>query len=272
MVTLKTPWSLRMYWKYGVHLSLRSFLRLRSALIAERSGAIGVKDTVSLRLRGPGRMDIRLRPVSNDLYTFIEVFVEQTYGGLLELVREAKTIIDLGANIGLSSVYLASRYPGCRVLAVEPDRANFDLLTANLGHLITAGVAKALRGAYWPEDGPVVFAHPAQEGHVNQGTVRGAGENIADASTAQSVQGYTLPTLIRESGFDQVDILKVDIEGSELGMFTGDLDWLKKVRCLAIEFHGRSREESGFDQVMKKYRFRVTEPNPHTILAVRADI
>lgn len=40
-------------------------------------------------------------------------------------------IIDAGANIGLTSVYLANRFPNARILALEVDQQNFELLAEN---------------------------------------------------------------------------------------------------------------------------------------------
>jgi hypothetical protein len=45
-------------------------------------------------------------------------------------------------------------------------------------------------------------------------------------------------TILRDSGRDAIDIFKIDIEGAEIALFTGDCDtWLKKTRTIAIEIH-----------------------------------
>lgn len=75
--------------------------------------------------------------------------------------------------------------------------------------------------------------------------------------------------ILADSGFPHIDLLKVDIEGAETQLFADNLEWLEHTRMIAIEFHGDSREESGFDETMKRYRFRVIEANSHTTLAIR---
>lgn len=76
-----------------------------------------------------------------------------------------------------------------------------------------------------------------------------------------------MQTIFERSGFDRIDLLKVDIEGAEVQLLQGAGDWLTKVNAIAIEFHGNSRAESGFDQLTQG--FRIADESPHTVLAIR---
>jgi len=76
-------------------------------------------------------------------------------------------------------------------------------------------------------------------------------------------------SILAKSGFGNVDLLKVDIEGGERHLFAGDLAWLDCVTCIVLEFHAAKREESGFDSIKARKGFKVIEPNSHTILALR---
>jgi hypothetical protein len=64
----------------------------------------------------------------------------EDYAGVECLLRErsglpVRTIIDAGANIGLASLYLAQAFRECRILAVEPDPDNFEILIHNVRRL-----------------------------------------------------------------------------------------------------------------------------------------
>ena len=59
-----------------------------------------------------------------------------------------------------------------------------------------------------------------------------------------------MAAILEASGFDVVDLVKIDIEGAERAVFR-QVDWLERVRALAIEFHGSAREEIGFDALMR---------------------
>src|SRR5438309_225550 len=105
---------------------------LHSAVIANEQGRLTHNDVVSFTMPPPYVGEISLRPATNDLFTFDEVFLTQVYGEVKFWLSEAQTVIDLGANIGLASIYFMHHYPGCRVLAVEPDPENYDVLRQNL--------------------------------------------------------------------------------------------------------------------------------------------
>src|ERR1700738_1215346 len=87
------------------------------------------KAPTSVTVRSPtGRLTISLRNFES-LRTLFSIFCRldyQTGGG------EASVFLDVGANIGLASLYFLSRNRGKRVEAYEPDRANLEFLKRNL--------------------------------------------------------------------------------------------------------------------------------------------
>ena len=56
----------------------------------------------------------------------------------------------------------------------------------------------------------------------------------------RSVRAVTMDTVMRETGIDSIDLLKVDIEGAEIEIFKS-CPWIRKVRVLTIELHDRLR-------------------------------
>ena len=68
---------------------------------------------------------ITLRLFGSDIPTFKKIFIEQEYD--INLLREPKSIIDAGVNVGFTSVYFANKYPDCRILAIEPEASNFEI-------------------------------------------------------------------------------------------------------------------------------------------------
>jgi FkbM family methyltransferase len=194
------------------------------------------------------------------LATLEEVIKTEVYRIVVDLVPRCGTIIDLGANIGLTSLYLTARYPACRILAVEPNPSSYSLLNVNLGELIRLGRGRILKAAVWDRSEELVPAGSSNDEHHSAFAVRAAGE--VDR-TEKRISGYTLQQVLDYSGFDRCDLLKVDIEGSETRLFSGNVDWLQKVGSIAIEFHGNSRDQSRFDAIMTRYRFRVYDGDPH---------
>ena len=268
---MRLPWSVQQYLRYRRVFTFRSYLRLRSALIREGTDQIGFLDPIELRMRSPFSSTIRVRPRSNDIFTISEVLLDRVYAAAVARVPGARTVLDLGANIGLASLYLASSLPAARVVAVEPYAENFRLLEHNLLALAAVGRALALRAALCDRDTPVAFLPPVAVGHVDSGTVCPVDQLHEPPDRAHVVPGYSMRTLFEKAGFDTVDLLKVDIEGAERALFVDHQLWLPRVRALAIEFHNDSREACGFDEVMKRNGFHVSDDNGHTVVAVRRD-
>jgi hypothetical protein len=72
---------------------------------------------------------ISMRAGTSDLWVFDQIFLYKEMEA--DFGQDVAFIIDAGANIGLTSVYLANRFPSARILALEVDQQNFELLAAN---------------------------------------------------------------------------------------------------------------------------------------------
>jgi FkbM family methyltransferase len=159
-----------------------------------------------------------------------QVFIEAEYAPLNDLT-DVRLIIDLGANIGLSSVYFLNVFPGASVIAVEPDAANFDLLKRNIKPY--GNRAKAIHAGIW--------SHPARL-TINTAPYRDGREWSkqvveCDAVTKDSIDGVDIPTLLKYSGHNEISLLKIDIEGAEAVIFATNYSWLPRVGAIAIELH-----------------------------------
>lgn len=134
-------------------------------------------------------------------------------------------IIDLGANIGASATYFLLTYPSARVLAVEPDRDNFELLVANTAN----SDCISLRGAAASQKGSVSLVDPGL-GAWGMRTQLGAGP----------LETFTVPELMeKHSNNNQFFpfIIKIDIEGAEAELFSQNTDWIDLFPVLIIELH-----------------------------------
>lgn len=215
---------------------------------------------IRIKLKRPFKIDFTLREGSSDFSTWDEIFLEQVYRCVLQHVPACKTIVDLGANIGLATLYFAKAYPDARIVSVEADAANFALLRRNVRKLIRRRRCQPIHAAAWNQDGS-----------ASLGNVRPGGYDLyqvaEDRGGGQKVEALSMQTILQRSGFAEVDLLKVDIEGAEVQLFQGDLSWLERVNAIAIEFHGNSRAELRFEEMMKGRK--IIEALRHTVLAVR---
>jgi FkbM family methyltransferase len=169
-----------------------------------------------------------LRPATSDSDVFREVFGEREYEVACWDIKP-KLIIDAGANIGLTSLYFADRCRDARIVAVEPEASNVDLLRRNTNDVRNITV-KA--GALWPRKASLVL--------VNDNAEKWAFSVTENSKSLSNVASFTMTDILDEVGSDCVDLLKLDIEGAEKELFTCDWEeWLPKVRRIVIELHDR---------------------------------
>ena len=206
----------------------------------------------------PGLMaKVYLRAGTSDLTVFNQVVCSGETDFDLEF--EPSFIVDAGANIGLSSIVLASRYPNCQIVALEVDIANFELLCKNVESYANV---KPIRKAVWSVDGSVKISNPMAAAWAFQ--VICTTHDDPDA-----LEAISLKTLIAESDAHEISLLKLDIEGSELEVLQGQPeDWINRTRVLAIELHDRFRPgcTDALENVLKERRYRERQQGEYRVV------
>jgi len=130
----------------------------------------------------------------------------------------------------MASIYYARKYPGARIIAVEPEASKFAMLARNVNPYPNV---VPIRAALWNRNGEVFVSAPTavQSASDKVGFVVQEGGGVP-------VRALTMRTLMEDLQIDCIDILKVDIEGAEKEVFDR-CSWMQNVRCLAIELHDR---------------------------------
>jgi FkbM family methyltransferase len=218
------------FWKNLRHY-YRSF-GWRGVDFAVRSRKLAAPVEIEVACPSIGR-PVTLRLGTSDLDTYEKIFSEREY--FFEPASPPGVIVDAGANIGLASLYFAARFPGARIIAIEPEASNFALLRKN-----TAAWPAIIpvQAALWGEDTRVQVVDPGLD---KWGFRARGGECPADASLCHEVAGITVDHLRREHGLDYIDIFKMDIEGGEIEVFAAGGQWLDRVGLLIAELHERYR-------------------------------
>ena len=203
---------------------------LSYALGRSRSKGSGHASSIVLRSRF-SECPLLCRPGTSDISVFYQIFCFREYS-CLDDIGAAGLIVDCGANVGYSASYFLTRFPNSTVLAVEPDEGNFSILNANLAGYPAR--CRTFRAAVWPREvGLVLSETTSGRGHEWARQVR-----EARPGERPTVMALEIGALLRESGFERISILKIDIEGGELELFSpGCCDWLAKVDNLVVELH-----------------------------------
>lgn len=206
----------RIFGRRGLWLALRTKLTKKQR--SELAPISGTQHQISIRLN------------SSDLSTFTKIFLNREYE--IPLAKEPKVIIDAGANVGYASAFYALQFPKAKIIAIEPERANFNLLKQNVSMFPNVSL---LNAAIWPTSGEVNLLDPGMGSWGFEASDLAGGRN--DVPSLGKVRAVTVDEIMAEFSLPYVDILKVDIEGGEKMLFADSPAWLKRVGSVVIELH-----------------------------------
>lgn len=170
---------------------------------------------------------ISLRPNTSDIPTFYQVFAGNEYE--IKLPFEPKSIVDGGANIGLATIYLKSKFPNAKVICVEPDEENFGVLRNNVQNLKDVTL---LKGGLWHTKTELSISDKYKTGKWGMVVEEAKGGNETLTET------FTIDEILEIAGLEQIDLLKLDIETAEKELFSKNFQsWLPKIKAIVIELH-----------------------------------
>jgi FkbM family methyltransferase len=189
----------------------------------------GRRSAVQVRLRGE-RVPFHVRLSSTDWLVLEEIYLQGEYSLIKEHVKNARAIVDLGANAGFSLRYWQKLFPDARIIAMEPDAGNCLICRQNIHAAKLEGQVILLQAGAGPqrcrarlEDGNgewsyrSVEARPGEEGPIELMPL----SEVLDAHARDQ----------------EIDLLKCDIEGAERQLFGDCASWIRRVAAIAIELH-----------------------------------
>ncbi|MGI8745768.1 MAG: FkbM family methyltransferase [Bryobacteraceae bacterium] len=148
---------------------------------------------------------------------------------ILPFLKNVRTILDVGGNIGAASVYFALHYPEARVLAFEPDPECFTLLRHNTADL------KNVRAFSFGLAG-----HDAVEplflGSIDPAT-NSLGKSTLNSVASVMVEIKDPRPILVAAGIQRIDILKLDTEGAEVPILHALESWLPRTGVVYVEYH-----------------------------------
>ncbi|MBM3414550.1 MAG: FkbM family methyltransferase [Bacteroidetes bacterium] len=184
------------------------------------------------------------------LHGLQEIFVNQIYK---QTLPPNALILDCGANIGLSLIWFKQSYPAARIIAFEPDPANFLLLQKNIDSFALDNIT-CHPAAVWKED--TILSFSAAKGMASTLT------------TAKSKDSIDVICLQLKKFLDQpIDFLKLDIEGAEWEVLIDCAGSLGTVKKIFIEYHGQFNEQNKLIQILETlniagFQFYIREAAP----------
>jgi FkbM family methyltransferase len=183
--------------------------------------------------------------VGRPLYTGKEYEPEET-ALLLRTLKPGMTVVDVGANVGYMALLSARCVgPTGRVLAIEPDAANAQLLAENIARNGYQNIT-VCQCAVGSEPGTATLYRSAWNMGNHRLNAGAAGQAIADQAVQVEVE--TVDRLVRNNGISRVDFVKMDVEGYEPGVLAGMRETLARDRpAMLTEFWPHGMRDAGFE-------------------------
>lgn len=198
-----------------------------------------------------GGYRVELVDAPSFLSAHYEIFVREAYR--FAFAGDAPSIVDLGANIGLATLWFKRAYPRARVVALEPDPAIFACLERNVRANRLADVELVERAA-WNADTELDFVPDGADG----------GQLGARSGRSFKVKALAVDRFLAGR---PIDFLKIDIEGAEAEVVAACKPLLPRVGSLFVEYHARKDAPSRLGGIVTAleeagFRLRVEDLGP----------
>ncbi len=166
-----------------------------------------------------------------------ELFKEEVYKFISS--RPDPYIIDCGSNIGMSILYFKSLYPVSKILGFEADPYIFSFLEKNIESFDLNSVTVINKAVWDTEDQVLSF--------MAEGGAGGRLQLSSDQFKYIDVKTARLKNYLNE----EIEFLKIDIEGAEYKVMEDCFDKLSWVKNLFIEYHSMANEKQNLHHILK---------------------
>lgn len=211
------------------------------------------------------KMQMRTQ-LHSDYLVFNQIFKDHEYKGIVKalLLNEAPSknhvIIDAGANVGYTTLYLSYHLDNCTIYGVEPSITNYNVYETNLQYLNKTSNVKIYNRALSDKvDASFVIENNFRD--KKDWAITTKEDDLGN------VKGITIQQIIDENELQYVSLLKIDIEGAERFIFKteNDLSFLKITNIIAIEIHDEFNIRDVIYSILQENNFFIIESGELTI-------
>ncbi len=196
---------------------------------------------------------IQLNVPANLFLVFKEIFMSDVYDieDLIKMLPEQPIVVDIGANVGFFDFILLSKIKAARIYAYEPMPANVSLMnkTINENKLESYISLHQMAVTGNPKDSIELFVEDASDNTV----IASVFENFNDVNTKKiSVPCISYKEIVTQNKLGQIDILKVDCEGSEFDIFYNTPpEMIQLAKVISVEIHDLDTDKNNINYFNK---------------------
>ncbi|PJJ10544.1 FkbM family methyltransferase [Flavobacterium sp. 1] len=197
---------------------------------------------------------INLKKNSSDIEVFKQILIEEEYEIIIDFFQNNNsspvTIIDAGANIGLTSMYFMAYFPELCIIALEPSQKNFQRLSHNIKENNLSNVTCVPKGI-WGYNSNLSAVKDSEDWAFR----------LTERSDSRSelCEVLSVSEIIKKFDLKLIDFFKIDIEGAEASVFSekANLSWLNIVKVIAIEIHADFASKDCIENVLLEFGFLI---------------
>jgi FkbM family methyltransferase len=190
----------------------------------------------------------------DDLIGFKEIFWENEYLAPFD-ISEIKTIVDCGANKGRASLFFMMNANVERVLLVEANpylKESIEETLFSLSKKVEININNSCVTGKSSQNISFAVSEDTRNSHISQ-SKDSQNKNL-------NIKSISLRDLLKKYNFTgSIDLLKMDIEGSEFDVLENDLEIFKRFKYLCMEIHGKPEKRKYFFDKIKSIGFSVFE-------------
>lgn len=178
---------------------------------------------------------------SSDMGIMMQIFGHEEYKPAIDILKKnagaaaAPRILDAGANVGLATLYFKLAFPQGRILCLEIDDGNVEQLITNTASLVGVTINKE---ALWKGSANLEIKRDFRDQTE-------CSYYVEESLATTGLTGHSVKYYMQQMSWDKIDLLKIDIEGSERYLFESEEladDILSTTDLLVLEIH----DEYGF--------------------------
>lgn len=181
-----------------------------------------------VQIKIDGKHTVFVRPATTDMDVFNEIFINEE---LRKDFGSPRFIIDAGAHVGFSAIWFAILFPQAKILAIEPEASNFEMLLKNTRN---HGNITCIKAGLWGRNAQLKIKNRECD---NWNFI----VDEVELSDKNAIEALSIPEILKRYQWNQIDVLKIDIEGSEIEVLSTSNEWLNSVNVMLIELHDRFR-------------------------------
>ena len=182
-----------------------------------------------------GKYHLEVPDVMSFLWQYKEIFVDEFY--FFKTSNPQPVILDCGTNIGMSVLYFKELYPDSRILAFEAEPAIIELLRSNFIRNNITDI-KLIPKAVWKDAEGIWFGSESADS-----------SSIYSKAEKRKIESVRLKDYLEKE--NQIDFLKIDIEGAEIEVLDDCRNSLSNVKNLFVEFHSYIGNTQGLADIIK---------------------